>query len=261
MHILAVEDGKQAKEIIDRILSTELGADVVTVETVTEAIARLESASFDVVLLDHNLPGGTGLDVLAEVQKHHDGTPVVYLTGRGDEEIAQRALSEGAVEYLVKDPDGFDRLADVVKRAREEWGGVEPVQEAPYRLRREDVPFDADAFQELVEETDLEGLLVFDHEGRVLDSNLPDALDADDIAVRAAAWKHQMGKLARSAHQEEGRSWGVIQGSGLLAVVTSSPGGMNVLGVFPLHVEPARAMETVYEGIVRTKSEASGDGP
>lgn len=254
VNILAVEDEKEAKAIIDRILSTELDAEMVMVETVTEAIARLESSSFDVVLLDHNLPGGTGLDVLAEVQEHHEGTPVVYLTGRGDEETARRALSQGAVAYLTKDPDGFDQLAVVVKRAWEEWGGVEPVKDSS-RARREDAMFDAGPFQGLVEETDLEGVLVFDQEGRLLESTLPDPLDAEAIAVRAAAWKHHTGKLARSADQEEQRSWGVIHGSGRLAVVTTSPGGINVVGVFPLHVEPASAMQTVYEGIVRTRNE------
>ena len=57
---------------------------------------------WDLVLLDINLPGGSGLELLGEVKSHHPKTAVLMLSSYPEEEFAVRALKLGADGYLTK---------------------------------------------------------------------------------------------------------------------------------------------------------------
>jgi PAS domain S-box-containing protein len=76
---------------------------LVHVSDLESGIERLESAGFDVLLLDLNLPDSDGLDTLRTVRDHDRTIPVVVLTGLRDREMGLEALRQGADEYLVKD--------------------------------------------------------------------------------------------------------------------------------------------------------------
>ncbi|MGY8824584.1 MAG: response regulator [Candidatus Latescibacterota bacterium] len=66
--------------------------DVVKVEDGDQALEQLESKSFDVAVLDVNMPGHTGLELLEEVQRQGIQTDVVLLTGQGNIEMAVSAI-------------------------------------------------------------------------------------------------------------------------------------------------------------------------
>src|SRR4030067_2934216 len=70
--------------------------------TLKEAISHLCSRKFDLVLLDLMLPDSAGLDTFRAVHKACPDVPVVLLTGLSDENLAARAVREGAQDYLVK---------------------------------------------------------------------------------------------------------------------------------------------------------------
>lgn len=69
-----------------------------------EAIERMETSPFDLMVLDLNMPDMNGLEVLKFVLAHpkYQGTPIVILTTRGDEEMRLQALENGAALYLTK---------------------------------------------------------------------------------------------------------------------------------------------------------------
>lgn len=69
--------------------------------TLSEARSLLAGKKYEVIVSDYMLGEGTGLDVLREAV----GTPVIFVTGHGDEAIAARALRQGAYDYIIKDPD------------------------------------------------------------------------------------------------------------------------------------------------------------
>src|SRR5207302_10314996 len=56
------------------------------------ALGRLDSESFDLVLLDHQMPGTTGLELLPKIRERHRRLPVIMLTGQGNEQIAVEAM-------------------------------------------------------------------------------------------------------------------------------------------------------------------------
>src|SRR5207248_5915065 len=77
--------------------------------------ALLEVPLVDLVVLDHRLPGTSGLDLLPVIAER--GPSVVMVTGMGSEGLAVEAMRRGAVDYIVKDESYLDILAEVVWRA------------------------------------------------------------------------------------------------------------------------------------------------
>jgi DNA-binding NtrC family response regulator len=70
--------------------------------TLKDAIGQLSSKKFDLVLLDLMLPDSAGLDTFRAVHRASPDVPVVLLTGLSDENLAAKAVREGAQDYLVK---------------------------------------------------------------------------------------------------------------------------------------------------------------
>jgi len=62
------------------------------------------------VLLDFTLGGLNGLDVLRRIKQEYPRTDVVMLTAVEDDVVQQKCLEEGAINYIIKDPDGIERL-------------------------------------------------------------------------------------------------------------------------------------------------------
>ncbi len=71
------------------------------VQSLSEAKAVIASKHFDIIISDYHLGDGTAFDV-SEIAK---GTPLIIITGVGNEEIAVKALKSGAYDYIVKDAD------------------------------------------------------------------------------------------------------------------------------------------------------------
>ncbi|MBN2352188.1 MAG: response regulator transcription factor [Spirochaetales bacterium] len=79
-----------------------------------ELIAELAAKRCDVVLLDINMPGKTGLDVLRDIQSVRPGQKVLMLSIYPEEEYAIRAIKSGAAGYLKKDSHPRD-IVDAIK--------------------------------------------------------------------------------------------------------------------------------------------------
>ena len=77
------------------------------------AIAGLEDLAFDVVVLDVNLPGLNGIEVLRSVRKNRNAVPILLLTARDTSLQKVEGLDNGADDYLVKPFDFGELLARV----------------------------------------------------------------------------------------------------------------------------------------------------
>ncbi len=113
MRILVVED--------DPVLSDGLkvglglsGATVDAVATCADACAALAATTFDAVVLDLMLPDGSGLDVLADIRRAGNRTPVLLLTALDEVSDRIKGLDTGADDYLGK-PFDLDELAARVR--------------------------------------------------------------------------------------------------------------------------------------------------
>lgn len=72
------------------------------VKRLDEGLRLLDNNSFDVLLLDLSLPDSMGLDTFEKAHEHESELPIVILSGLDDEEVAVRAVREGAQDYLMK---------------------------------------------------------------------------------------------------------------------------------------------------------------
>jgi DNA-binding NtrC family response regulator len=102
--ILVVEDDDVIRGLLAKLLDRQ-GYEVVTVDTGEEALRRLEQRLFDVVLLDLNLPGMHGLNVLAAAPVTQTDAQFIVMTAFAEVESAVEALRSGAVDYLTKPLD------------------------------------------------------------------------------------------------------------------------------------------------------------
>jgi two-component system response regulator RegX3 len=98
--VLIVEDEREIAELIELYFRQD-GADVTMAETGEEAIALANQTRFDLVLLDINLPGTDGFEVLAAIRKGDD-VPVIIISAREADEDQIYALGIGADEYVTK---------------------------------------------------------------------------------------------------------------------------------------------------------------
>jgi len=101
MRVLLVEDNDDDALLIRESLSVTT-LEIVRAERLSTALAQLPSGKFDAVLLDLSLPDGWGLDTIRRLGREAAAVPIVVLTGLNDEEIAMRAVEEGAQDYLFK---------------------------------------------------------------------------------------------------------------------------------------------------------------
>jgi len=100
--ILFIEDDVFDQLAFKRFVKKEeLDYSFQTAGSVSEALEILESEPFDLILTDHNLGDGTAFDIIDKA----GNVPVIFVTAGGDEEIAAKAMRNGAYDYLIKDQD------------------------------------------------------------------------------------------------------------------------------------------------------------
>jgi two-component system response regulator AtoC len=115
--ILLLEDDPSFGGVVEDELRAR-GHDVARVASVGEARDRLRDDRLDVVLLDLELPDGSGLDVLGEIADQGLPVEALVLTGHAEVETALKAMRLGAYDYLSKPPQ-LDELHVLVQKAAE----------------------------------------------------------------------------------------------------------------------------------------------
>ena len=103
--ILYIDDDPAVRRLVERGLKRE-GFIIESAEDGESGLDRLTRGGIDVVCLDHELPGGTGLEILQQIRARDDAPPVLYVTGSTDTKVAVDALKSGADDYVPKDLSG-----------------------------------------------------------------------------------------------------------------------------------------------------------
>jgi DNA-binding NtrC family response regulator len=117
LEMLLVDDDAELRSDMANYFSRH-GHVVVPCESGEEALSLAERRAFDVMVLDLNMPGLSGLDVLKELQTRHSECEVVVLTGEATVEAAVEAMKLGAREFLTK-PISLKELDRLVRKAYE----------------------------------------------------------------------------------------------------------------------------------------------
>ena len=112
--ILCTDDEPDARELARFMLAQE-GYDVVCVGSGAEALQRLRTEKFDLIVLDNWMPGITGTELTILIREFDQTTPILFYSAAAYDADRSAALEEGAQVYLTK-PDGIDGLLDEVDR-------------------------------------------------------------------------------------------------------------------------------------------------
>jgi DNA-binding NarL/FixJ family response regulator len=118
--LLVVDD-----EAIIRLLFLDLmgrDADVVGVASAEEALQALAAGHFDLLVVDQNLPGLSGVELAKRARAMHSDCKLVLMTGYPDTVAAQEVIDLGVREYLVKPFDDVREVRAMLRRALHEQG-------------------------------------------------------------------------------------------------------------------------------------------
>jgi PAS domain S-box-containing protein len=104
INILMIEDNPGDIRLVREMLSESCNIqfNLHTAETLSEGMNLLSQKSYDVVLLDINLPDSSGADTFIKLKQSFSKIPVVILTGLVDENMGDMAITHGVQDYLVK---------------------------------------------------------------------------------------------------------------------------------------------------------------
>ena len=118
--ILYIDDDPGLRRLVSRGLERR-GCTVTTAAGGEEGIALATEQRFDVIAVDHYMPGLDGLQTLERLRAQADAPPVLYVTGSEEGRIAVAALKAGAAEYVVKTvgEDFLDLLFAAIAHVRE----------------------------------------------------------------------------------------------------------------------------------------------
>ena len=134
--VLYIDDDEGLQVLTSRALRRR-GFEVETAGDAATGVARLAEGGFDLVAIDHYMPGKTGLEALGAIAALPAPPPVVFVTGSDETSVAVAALKAGASDYVVKTvgDEFFDLLASSFQQSLDRRALLAAKEEAEQALR------------------------------------------------------------------------------------------------------------------------------
>lgn len=114
--ILIADDDEVDRKMLKRSLS-QLNAEIVELLDGSDVLQCLKEKKYDCLILDYLLPNCDGLKLVKDIRETGISTPIIVITGHGDEMLAVSFLKAGAQDYLPKDKVNEDTLCQAVINA------------------------------------------------------------------------------------------------------------------------------------------------
>ncbi len=117
IRVLYADDDPQMAEVVRLAFSHRRDdCSLQVVDSGRACLAAMKEGEYDVLLVDLVMPDLDGLQVLSELAGRRDSTPVIMVSGLGQNDLAVRAMRAGAVDCIDKNSAEFLRLPDIVSR-------------------------------------------------------------------------------------------------------------------------------------------------
>src|SRR2546428_3274509 len=116
-HVLVVDDDPALLQGLPETLRLRLsGVMVDTADSAAAALDRIAARDYDAIVTDIKMPGMDGLTLLAEIRGRRPDTPILMITGHGEDALAIQALRGGAYDFIPK-PIDRDHIVASLHRA------------------------------------------------------------------------------------------------------------------------------------------------
>ena len=138
MHVLYIEDDEGLLYLLGKSLE-DAGFSFTGASNGEQGLKLLQERQFDAVVIDQEMPYMTGLEVIQRAKELDHKSPIIMVTGAGNEEVAVQAMRMGASDYLVKDSNlvYLHILPSVIRQVIHERELVEARQAAEQQLQLE----------------------------------------------------------------------------------------------------------------------------
>ena len=134
MKIYILEDDSDQSQLVQHWLNS-LNHVSEVFDSGRELIDQLQVKQPDLLILDWNLPGISGLDVMRWIKSNgHEGIPIIFNSARDSEEAVVEALTLGADDYLTKPIKQAELMARIAAVARRYQLETNPVDTSPYQF-------------------------------------------------------------------------------------------------------------------------------
>lgn len=117
--VLCIDDQDNDFTLLQQTIGDQPELKLSRAKQMGEALASIEKNRFDLIFLEYILPDGNGLEFLEAINSKGVNTPVVVITGHGDELIASRMIQAGASDYLPKAKLSQKALLRIISNALE----------------------------------------------------------------------------------------------------------------------------------------------
>ena len=135
-HILYIDDDAGLRRLVTRALERR-GFRVDCATGGREGATMAAERRYDLIAVDHYMPGQDGLATLDQIRAQPDPPPVIYVTGSEESRVAVAALKAGAIDYIVKTvgEEFFDLLARAIEQGMARMRMLMEKEQAEARLR------------------------------------------------------------------------------------------------------------------------------
>lgn len=120
--LVAEKDPAFVRQLGESLKESKGSFQVHTVSSGEACREQLQKGKFDILLLDHDLPDGAGLQWLQRFNEEGIGVPTIFVTAKGDSHLALQAMKEGVFDYINRSAECAKAFPFVVQRAVEGHG-------------------------------------------------------------------------------------------------------------------------------------------
>ncbi|MDO9326729.1 MAG: PAS domain S-box protein, partial [Methanoregula sp.] len=119
IRVLFVDDLKIFRETAKIFIEQSGGFSVDIVESAEAALEKFDDTTYDAIVSDYMMPDMDGIEFLKTVRTMDENIPFILITGRGEEEVAIKAINNGANGYLCKRRDDKNTFAELPNKIRQ----------------------------------------------------------------------------------------------------------------------------------------------
>jgi len=136
LHVLVVDDDPALLQALPEALRLRMsGVTVDTANSATAALDRMVGRDYDAIVTDIKMPGMDGLALLTEIRTRRPDTPILIITGHGEDALAIQALRGGAYDFIHK-PIDRDQIVGSLQRAMAAHARTRRVKDRQVALER-----------------------------------------------------------------------------------------------------------------------------